>query len=213
MPHTIVIFGASGDLTSRKLVPALYNLARAGTLPPETRIVGFSRTPHSDAEWRASLRESTAKHTGGDGFDEAVWNRFAKAIHYQPGDIGEPDDFARLAERLAGLEPAGEVSRVYYLATAPQFYEPVVAALGPLGMADEAVGPRRIVVEKPFGTDLATARTLNERLHAVFHERQVFRIDHYLGKESVQNILALRFANTIFEPIWNRRYKIGRAHV
>jgi glucose-6-phosphate 1-dehydrogenase len=206
MPHTIVIFGASGDLTSRKLVPALYNLARAGTLPPETRIVGFSRTPHSDAEWRATLRESTAKHTGDDGFDEGVWNRFAESIHYQPGDIGEPDDFARLAERLAGIEPAGEVTRVYYLATAPQFYEPVVAALGPLGMADEAAGPRRIVVEKPFGTDLATARTLNERLHAVFREQQVFRIDHYLGKESVQNILALRFANTIFEPIWNRRY-------
>ncbi|MFM8414008.1 MAG: glucose-6-phosphate dehydrogenase [Planctomycetota bacterium] len=206
MPHTIVIFGASGDLTSRKLVPALYNLARAGTLPPETRIVGFSRTPHSDAAWRASLRETTAGHAGGDAFDEAVWSRFADSIFYEPGDIGQVEDVARLERRLTALEGAGPTTRVYYLATAPQFYEPVIAALGSLGMADEAAGPRRIVVEKPFGTDLATAHTLNGRLHAVFREQQVFRIDHYLGKESVQNILALRFANTIFEPIWNRRY-------
>ena len=206
MPHTIVIFGASGDLTSRKLVPALYNLQRAGTLPPDTRIVGFSRTPHSDAEWRTSLRDTTAKHAGDGPFDEAAWAEFAATIFYQPGDIGRPDDFAGLADRLAALEGAAPATRVYYLATAPQFYEPVVAALGAQGMADEAVAPRRIVVEKPFGTDLATAQTLNERLHAVFRESQVFRIDHYLGKESVQNILALRFANTIFEPIWNRRY-------
>jgi glucose-6-phosphate 1-dehydrogenase len=206
MPHTIVIFGASGDLTSRKLVPALYNLERAGTLPPDTRIVGFSRTPHSDAEWRTSLRDSTAKHTGDGPFDEAAWGAFAGKIFYQPGDIGRPDDLARLAERLAALEGAEAAARVYYLATAPQFYEPVVATLGALGMADQTVAPRRIVIEKPFGTDLATARTLNERLHAVFRESQVFRIDHYLGKESVQNILALRFANTIFEPTWNRRY-------
>jgi glucose-6-phosphate 1-dehydrogenase len=206
MPHTIVIFGASGDLTSRKLVPALYNLKRAGTLPPDTRIVGFSRTPHSDAEWRTSLRDSTAKHAGEGAFDEAAWAAFAATISYQPGDIGRPDDFAGLAERLAALEGSAPATRVYYLATAPQFYEPVVAALGAHGMADESVAPRRIVVEKPFGTDLATARALNERLHAVFRESQVFRIDHYLGKESVQNILALRFANTIFEPIWNRRY-------
>jgi glucose-6-phosphate 1-dehydrogenase len=206
MPHTIVIFGASGDLTSRKLVPALYNLARAGRLPPATRIVGFSRTPHGDEDWRESLRDTTAKHAGDEPFDEAAWAAFAATIFYQPGDIGQPDDFARLARRLGELEAAGEATRVYYLATAPQFYEPVVAALGSLGMADEAAGPRRIVVEKPFGTDLATAHDLNERLHAVFRESQVFRIDHYLGKESVQNILALRFANTIFEPIWNRRY-------
>jgi len=205
MPHTIVIFGASGDLTSRKLVPALYNLARAGTLPPDTRIVGFSRTPFSDAEWRTSLRESTAKHAGDEPFEEAAWAAFAPSIHYEPGDIDRQDDVARLGERLAALEGA-PATRVYYLATAPQFYEPVVAALGALGMADETVAPRRIVIEKPFGTDIATARSLNERLHAVFRESQIFRIDHYLGKESVQNILALRFANTIFEPIWNRRY-------
>ena len=206
MQHTVVIFGASGDLTSRKLVPALYNLMRAGTLPADTRIVGLSRTAMTDDAWRASLRESTAEHCGCGPLDEAAWARFAAGIHYQQGDIGRPGDVAKLAARLGTIEGPGPASRVYYLATAPQFYEPVVAALGAHGMADEAGGPRRIVVEKPFGTDLATARALNEHLHRVFRERQVFRIDHYLGKESVQNILALRFANTIFEPVWNRRY-------
>ncbi|MFM8892630.1 MAG: glucose-6-phosphate dehydrogenase [Planctomycetia bacterium] len=206
MPHTIVIFGASGDLTGRKLVPALYNLMRSGALPTETRIIGFSRTPMSDEEWRANLRDSTARHAEGQPLDEASWTAFARSIHYLPGDIGNPEDFRRLGERLDAIEGGAEATRVYYLATAPQFYEPVVAALGSHGMAAESHGPRRIVVEKPFGTDLATARGLNAHLHAVFHENQVFRIDHYLGKESVQNILALRFANTIFEPVWNRRY-------
>ena len=206
MPHTIVIFGASGDLTSRKLVPALFSLHRAGSLPPDTRIVGFSRTAFSDEQWRESLRESTTHHVDSPAPDAATWNAFATRIHYQPGDIGNDGDIARLAARLDEVEGGAETTRVYYLATAPQFYGPVVTALGANGMAREERGPRRIVVEKPFGTDLATARALNEHLHGVFRESQVFRIDHYLGKESVQNILALRFANTIFEPIWNRRY-------
>ncbi|MFM7034831.1 MAG: glucose-6-phosphate dehydrogenase [Planctomycetia bacterium] len=204
MSHSIVIFGASGDLTSRKLVPALYNLARAGQLPPETRIVGFSRTSMSDDAWRASLRETTAGHA--DAFDGSAWESFAGSIHYQPGDIGKADDFAALARRLDSLEAGAGSTRVFYLATAPQFYEPAVAALGMHCMAAETAGPRRIVVEKPFGTDGATARALNTHLHSVFAESQVYRIDHYLGKESVQNMLALRFANTIFEPVWNRRY-------
>lgn len=206
MPHTIVIFGASGDLTSRKLVPALYNLKRAGLLPEPTTIVGFSRTPLTDEAWRASLRESTQQHAGGEPFCPKAWDAFAGSIHYQPGDIGKSDDLVQLRERLVSLEGAATVTRVYYLATAPQFYAPVVTALGSLGMADETPGPRRVIVEKPFGTDLATARSLNAHIHTVFNESQVYRIDHYLGKESVQNILALRFANTIFEPIWNRRY-------
>ncbi|MFM8734131.1 MAG: glucose-6-phosphate dehydrogenase [Pirellulales bacterium] len=206
MPHTIVIFGASGDLTSRKLVPALYNLMRAGSLPPQTRIVGFSRTPMTDDQWRASLREWTAKFAGDAPLDEAAWQAFAAGVHYQPGDIGKPDDVGRLETRLREIERQADADRVYYLATAPQFYEPVVSSLGAHGMAAQTRGARRIVVEKPFGTDLATAQALNAHIHTVFRESQVFRIDHYLGKESVQNILALRFANTIFEPVWNRRY-------
>ena len=206
MSHTIVIFGASGDLTSRKLVPALYNLARAGSLPADTRIVGFSRTPMSDDAWRVSLRETTARHCDAGPLDDAVWGPFAARIHYQAGDIGRSEDFAALERRLTELEGSADATRVYYLATAPQFYEPVVTALGSHGMAEQSRGPRRIVVEKPFGTDLTTARALNAHLHTVFRESQVFRIDHYLGKESVQNILALRSANTIFEPVWNRRY-------
>jgi glucose-6-phosphate 1-dehydrogenase len=206
MPHTIVIFGASGDLTSRKLVPALYNLMRIGALPAGTRIVGFSRTPLTDDAWRASLRESTVRHAEGEPFNAEAWQAFAPNVFYQPGDIGSGDDVSRLQRRLETIEAGVETTRVYYLATAPEFYEPVVGALGALGMAAESHGPRRIVVEKPFGTDLTTARSLNASLHGVFDESQIFRIDHYLGKESVQNILALRFANTIFEPVWNRRY-------
>ena len=204
MSHTIVIFGASGDLTSRKLVPAVYSLMRSGALPADTRIVGFSRTPMTDEAWRAALRETTAAHA--DSFDSVAWEAFARSIFYHRGDIGSSEDFLSLGRRLEELEAGKESIRVYYLATAPQFYEPVVKALGAHGMAAESHGPRRIVVEKPFGTDLATARALNAHLHAVFAESQVYRIDHYLGKESVQNMLALRFANTIFEPVWNRRY-------
>ena len=206
MPHTFVIFGASGDLTSRKLVPALYNLMRAGLLPEETTIIGFSRTKMSDAEWRASLRESTEQHAGGEPFSQEAWNTFEPIIHYQPGDIESTADFEKLQQRLCSLEEGNPTHRVYYLATAPRFYTPAIAALGNLNMASEDHGDRRIVIEKPFGTDLVTAQALNNYIHTVFKESQVYRIDHYLGKESVQNILALRFANTIFEPIWNRRY-------
>ncbi len=201
---TIVIFGASGDLTSRKLVPALYNLHRTGELPAHTRIVGFSRTPMSDEAWRQSLRETTANHT--DDFDEPSWITFANNIFYQPGDIQKRSDFDSLQHKLDTIEQKRLATRVYYLATAPQFYWPVASNLGSLGMNDESHGPRRIVVEKPFGTDLSSAQILNSKLHSVFDESQIYRIDHYLGKESVQNILALRFANTIFEPVWNRRY-------
>ncbi len=204
MSSTFVIFGASGDLTQRKLIPALYQLFRKGRLKEPTQIVGFARTRFSDEAWREQLAASTAEFTKGD-FDAATWEKFAQTVYYQPGDIGRQEDFRLLGERLKGLEPAG-AARVYYLATAPQFYETAVAQLGATGLAAESQGVRRIVIEKPFGTDLQTARQLNAAVHSVFAERQVYRIDHYLGKETVQNILVLRFANAIFEPVWNRNY-------
>lgn len=205
MSHTIVIFGASGDLTSRKLVPALYELARKKRLPPGTRILGVSRTPFSSEAWRERLRESTARFVGA-AFDRAAWDSFAPGIHYLPGDISHPDDFRSLGRRLEELEDGQSASRIYYLSTAPHFYETAVAGLGAAGLADESAGSRRVVVEKPFGTDRETARRLNEAIHRVFAEDQIYRIDHYLGKETVQNLLVFRFANSIFEPLWNRNY-------
>ncbi|HEX5446668.1 MAG TPA: glucose-6-phosphate dehydrogenase, partial [Pirellulales bacterium] len=205
MATTLVIFGASGDLTSRKLVPALFQLFRKNRLPADTRIVGFSRTAFSDDDWRKSLAATTAEHLAGD-FDATAWRKFAPLIHYQPGDIGKAQDFETLHRRLHKLEELDGATRVYYLATAAQFYEPAIQGLGQSGLADESHGPRRVVIEKPFGTNAHTARHLNAAVHRVFQERQVYRIDHYLGKETVQNILVLRFANSIFEPVWNRNY-------
>jgi glucose-6-phosphate 1-dehydrogenase len=210
MAVTLVIFGASGDLTSRKLIPALYQLSRKGRLPENTQIVGFSRTKFSDDDWRKSLAETTAKYLKSE-FEAAAWGKFAPLVHYQPGDIGEQDDFEALHARLHELEKRSsgkpsDLTRVYYLATASQFYEEAIERLGKSGLADEENGPRRVVIEKPFGSDLKTAEALNQSVHSVFRERQVYRIDHYLGKETVQNMLVLRFANTIFEPVWNRNY-------
>jgi len=205
MQYSIIIFGASGDLTSRKLVPALYELFRKRRLPGAVRIVGFSRTPFAHDAWRAKLGQSTARFLG-DSFDRPTWDAFAPKLFYQQGDIERPEDFRRLSEFLRELEGPGLGTRVYYLAMAPQSYEPAIRQLGMAGLAEQGQGPRRIVIEKPFGVDRATARRLNEVVHAVFAEEQVYRIDHYLGKETVQNVLVLRFANAIFEPVWNRNY-------
>ena len=199
MSHTIVIFGASGDLTSRKLIPALYELHRKGRLPQQTRIIGFSRTKFTDEAWRDKLAETTAQFVG-KTFDTAVWGEFAPMVSYHAGDIAKPQDFQSLKRYLAELEGEEAATRVYYLSTAPKFYEPAVAQLGAAGMADETHRPRRLVIEKPFGTDLKSARELNSAVHEVFDEHQVYRIDHYLGKETVQNVLVFRFANSIFEP-------------
>ena len=205
MPQTIVIFGASGDLTSRKLIPAIYSLHQKKRLPADTSIVGFSRTQFSHDAWRQRLAESTAQFAGPQ-FDAAVWNNLAPRIFYVPGSVDRHEDFLTLAKFLDHVEGGQPATRVYYLSMAPQSYETAVANLGAAKMAGEDRGPRRVVVEKPFGTDLATARRLNQSIHKVFAESQVYRIDHYLGKETVQNVLVLRFANTIFEPVWNRNY-------
>ncbi len=205
MPHTMVIFGASGDLTSRKLIPALYRSFQRGRLPAETRVVGVSRSKFTDEQWREQLTQSTAQYEG-KKFDEASWKAFSQCIHYCPGDIEHEADFQALAARLHELEAGKPTERVYYIATMPQLYEQAAAQLGKAGLADDSQGARRIVIEKPFGTDLKTARNLNRAIAKVFREDQVYRIDHYLGKETVQNILVLRFGNSIFEPLWNRNY-------
>jgi glucose-6-phosphate 1-dehydrogenase len=205
MPHTLIIFGASGDLTSRKLIPALYSLFQKGRLPAGTRIVGVSRTPFEHEAWRRELAGTTELYTG-KNFNPDIWQRFALNVFYHAGDIDRPEDFHSLAAALTELESGQPTSRLYYLATAPSLYATAIANLGVAGLAEESHGVRRVVIEKPFGTDLASARDLNRAVHQVFSENQVFRIDHYLGKETVQNIMILRFANSIFEPLWNRRY-------
>jgi len=201
---TIVIFGASGDLTRRKLIPALFNLYCKGRLPVQTPIVGFAFTRFSRAEFQAHLRQGLEEFAG-DIFVAAKWDEFAANLWYETGDFGTPADYERLLARLDKIE-GGPANRLYYLATAPRFFATIFEQLGAQGMAHQQEGWRRIVVEKPFGRDLTSAQALNDAVHATFEENQVYRIDHYLGKETAQNILFLRFANTIFEPVWNRRY-------
>ncbi|MDR1958091.1 MAG: glucose-6-phosphate dehydrogenase [Planctomycetaceae bacterium] len=212
MSQTIVIFGASGDLTSRKLIPALYQLYRKNRLRETVRIVGFSRTPMSDEQWRNKLAETTQTFSGGT-FTQEKWDAFSQMIHYFSGDI-EKSGFDGLETYLRSLENTGSdteshANRLYYLSTSPVFYASIAAKLGAAGMASEkeaANGTRRVIIEKPFGTNLETAKTLNTAIHQVFKERQIYRIDHYLGKETVNNVLVFRFANTMFEPVWNRNY-------
>jgi glucose-6-phosphate 1-dehydrogenase len=205
-PGVMVIFGASGDLTKRKLLPALFHLEQSGLLPVNFAIVGVARRPIGD-EFAKDMREGIVEFGGIDNSDPKLED-FVKKISYFPLSFDDAAGYAGLKaelDRLAKEKGIGD-DRLFYLATAPEYFAPIIENLGGQGMAENGAAKIAIVIEKPFGHDLESARELNHQVNAVFHENQVFRIDHYLGKETVQNILVFRFANGIFEPIWNRNY-------
>ena len=229
-PCVLVLYGASGDLTARKLIPALYQLDQQGRLPKEFCVLGLARTPMTDEEWRERLRPWVETHA--EGFEEAHWSWFKGRLHYLAGSGTDPDLYPVLIQRINelgvehGLSAPGRADGatpwatqpnvLFYLAVAPSLYEPLVTRIGAAGMIYEgkrwcAVDPtevpwQRIIVEKPIGTDLESSRRLNQAIGRAFDEESVYRIDHYLGKELVQNLLVMRFANTIFEPVWNNQY-------
>ena len=209
-PCAIVIFGASGDLTHRKLMPALFDLFQDGLLTRHFVVVGFSRSPLSDDDFRRMVREGLDSRGPGNPTDDKAWEQFSSSLHYLSGQFNEPASYQQLRERLEKIDAAHgtQGNRLFYLATPPELFKDITAQLGAAGLHQRRTESAfvRLVIEKPFGVDLETARDLNHSIGAVFRESQVFRIDHYLGKETVQNILAFRLANGIFEPIWNRNF-------
>ena len=205
---TVVIFGATGDLTHRKLVPALYNLQVEGALPAGVKIVGFARRDKTNDVFREGLEELNKK-VSRSGHDDAVWADFAQNIEYHKSEFNDADGYKRLAERLDAIdqERGGKGNRLFYIASAPSFFDDILDHLKQAGLSDNVEGRwSRVIVEKPFGTDLPTAQHLNQVVNRTFEERDTYRIDHYLGKETAQNIMVLRFANAIFEPLWNNNY-------
>jgi glucose-6-phosphate 1-dehydrogenase len=208
-PCTVIIFGASGDLTKRKLLPALYRLTQERLLPAEFAILGFSRSPMSHEEFRDKMKDAIVTYSEAKRVDETVWQSFAQGMYYISGDINDPDCYKRMNELLDQIdrERGTAGNRVFYLSVAPSLYSEAVEQIGAVGLAQPKEGSWvRIIIEKPFGHDLESAKQLNVDVAKVFEEDQVYRIDHYLGKETVQNLLVFRFANGIFEPVWNRRY-------
>lgn len=207
-PCAMVIFGASGDLTKRKLLPALYNLARDGLLSQSFAVVGFARRPMTTETFHERLTEDIKEFATGP-VDPDVWGRLVSRLYYLSGDIKDSRSYAELKRLLAQMDEEHGTggNYLYYLATDPGFFSPVIEHLGEVGLtAEEQDKWRRLIIEKPFGTDLESARALNQKIRTVLQETQIYRIDHYLGKETVQNIMVFRFANGIFEPVWNRRY-------
>jgi glucose-6-phosphate 1-dehydrogenase len=207
-PCAMVIFGAAGDLTKRKLIPALYNLARSRLLPQDFAIVGVARAPMTTDEFRQKMSRDIREFAT-DDVEPGLWGWFAERLHYLPGNFEDSTLYPELRSMLETVdkEHGTRGNYFYYLATSPSFFSGVVQRLGEVGLIQEEHGRwRRVIFEKPFGQDLESARALNRDLGAILAERQIYRIDHYLGKETVQNIMVLRFANGIFEPIWNRRY-------
>ncbi|HSB77374.1 MAG TPA: glucose-6-phosphate dehydrogenase [Candidatus Methylomirabilis sp.] len=218
---TLVIFGASGDLTKRKLLPALYALAHDGLLPERFAVVGFARREKSHEAFRDEMRAAVEEFSRLRPPKPEIWDHLAQGLYYVSAAFEDAAGYERLRDLLAETDHRHETggNRVYYLATPPSAYSAIVARLGAAGLVNDAwdgpqddaggapgAGWSRIIIEKPFGRDLTTAVALNGEIHRVFRERQVYRIDHYLGKETVQNILTFRFGNSIFEPLWNRRY-------
>nr|MDQ3005403.1 glucose-6-phosphate dehydrogenase [Chloroflexota bacterium] len=204
LPTSIVIFGASGDLTQRKLVPSLFNLYRKGRMPKEFHIVGYGGTAFTDDQFRTHLKEGLEQFASFK-YKNEEWDSFATSLAYQQGRYTELEDFKKLGALLKNWE-SNSGNRMYYMATPPGVFPNIIDLLGLSDQLTEDNGWRRVVIEKPFGTDFESARRLNEQIHKTLSEKQIYRIDHYLGKETVQNILMTRFANTIFEPLWNRNY-------
>jgi len=206
-PTTLVIFGATGDLTHRKLLPAIYNLAHEGALPERFNLIGVARRDKEDSDFAGESRESIEKFSRRETKPE-VLDAFMKNVRYVPGVFDDPEVYRELSEALDAFdaEAGTPLNRVFYLSTAPEFFPEIVGQLGQAGLNKAEGAETRCVIEKPFGYDLDSARRLNTEVLGVFRERQVFRIDHYLGKETVQNVMAFRFANAMFEPVWNRNF-------